>query len=72
MGLQSNLSNWEGEQGTGRGNSQMELIFASFGTQRKRRRRRENGDCWYCLFCAFTVDPIGPIRYTQVAVLLLL
>lgn len=30
-----------------------------------------DGDCWSCLFCAFTVDPIGQIRYTQGAVLLL-
>lgn len=37
MGLQSNLSKWKGGQETGRGNSQMKLIFASFGTQRKRR-----------------------------------
>lgn len=37
MGLQSNLSKWEGRQETGRGNSQMKHIFASFGTQRKRR-----------------------------------
>lgn len=38
MGLQSNLSNWEGEQETRRGNGQMKFIFTSFGTQRKRRR----------------------------------
>lgn len=38
MGLQSNLSNWEGDQETRRGNGQMKFIFTSFGTQRKRRR----------------------------------
>lgn len=35
----ANLSTWEGEQETGRGKSQMKLIFALFGTQRK-----EEGD----------------------------
>lgn len=37
----------------------MKLIFASFGTQRKRRGRC-NGDCWDC-FRVFIVDPIGRI-----------
>ena len=59
MGLQSNLSNWEGEQETRRRNDQMKLFFCiSFDTQRERRRWRLKLQllvllllCFHCWSC---------------------